>query len=104
MVVTQALHEIARDEFHVIELGKIENMRFRQYGSGDIQLAANINQIIQKMRIRQPFGVFVYELFADFSVRHQLCPNSHTRIIHETREKVNRFHGKKRLFSRICRA
>ena len=66
-------------------------MRFQQNGGRDIQLTANFRQIIEKMRIGQFFGVFVYELFADMTVRYQFSPNSHTRIIHETEKKVNRF-------------
>ena len=99
MVVPQTLHEIPADKFDVIELRKIENMRFRQNGRGNIQLVANIRQIIEKVGIRKFFGVLVYKLFTDFSVRHQFSPNSHIRIIHETEKKVNRFKGKNAHFS-----
>jgi hypothetical protein len=70
MVVAQTFHKITGNEFHVIELCKIENMRFRQHGRGDIQRMANVREIFEKVRIRQLFRVFIYELFADSSVRH----------------------------------
>jgi len=76
----------------VVEFGEIKNMRFRQYGGRDIHRLADIRQIIEKAGIAEPFGVFVYVLFADFSICHQFCPNSHIRIIHETKKKVNLFH------------
>ena len=59
----------------------------------------NIRQIIEKVGIGELFGVFIYELFADFSIRHQFCPNFHICIIHETNENVNRFRGKIPVFS-----
>ena len=49
MVVAKGLDEIARREFHVVEFCEIKNMRFRQYGRGDIQLLANVYQVIEKM-------------------------------------------------------
>ena len=73
-------------------------MRFRQHGRGDIQRLTNIRQVIEKLRIGEFIVTLVYELFADSAVRHQLCPNSHTRIIHETREKVNYFNRSLRFF------
>ena len=104
MVVTQTLHEIPSDKFDVIELRKIENMRLCQYGGGNIQLVTNIRQIIKKVGIGEPFRVLIYKLFTDFSIRHQFSPNSHTRIIHETKKKVNRFLGKNIGFSHFQRA
>ena len=85
MIVPKIFHKIAGDKFYVIEFRKVENVRFCQNGRGNIQLVTNIRQIIEKVRIRQLFLIFIYELFTDSAVRHQLCPNSHTRIIHETR-------------------
>ena len=83
MVVAERFDEIARDKFHVIEFCEIKNMRFRKHGRGDIQIVANIHQIIEKVRIGKLFAVFVYVLFTDSPVCDQLCPNSHTGIIHE---------------------
>ena len=99
MVVAQTFHEIARKELHVIEFREVENMRFRQNGSGNIQFVTNLGEVIEKMRIRQFFGVFVYVLLAYPAARHQFCPNSHTRIIHETPEKVNCLQGSNADFS-----
>lgn len=77
MIITQAFDKITRRKFHVIEFRKIKNMRFRKHGGGDIQLVANIDKIIEKLRIGEfPFD-FIYELFADFSVCNQFSPNSH---------------------------
>ena len=98
MVVAQRFDEIAGGELHVVELGEVKNMRFGKHGRRDIQRVANFRQILEKMRVSQLFGVFVYELFTDSAVRHQLCPNSHTRIIHETGEKVNRLQGNNGIF------
>ena len=86
----------------MIELRKIENMRFRQYGRGNIQQLTNIRQVVVKMGIRQLFGVFIYDLLADFSVRHQFSPNSHIRIIHENVKKVNCLQGVAAIF--LCKA
>ena len=69
MIVAERIHEIARNEFHVIEFREIENMRFRQHGRGDIQLVTNLRQILKKTRIGQFLGIFVYELFTDSAVR-----------------------------------
>ena len=77
----------------MIELRKIENMRFRQYGRGNIQQLTNIRQVVVKMGIRQLFGVFIYDLFTDFSIRHQFSPNSHSGIIRENEKKVNCLQG-----------
>ena len=98
MIVPQAFDEIAGDELDVIEFCKIENMRFGQNGRRDIQRLTDLRQIVEKMRIGQFFGIFVYELFTDLAVRHQLSPNSHIRIIHESEKKVKRFNGSNRLF------
>jgi hypothetical protein len=84
----------------VIELRKIENMRFRQYGRGNIQQLTNIRQVVVKMGIRQLFGVFIYDLFTDFSFRHQFSPNSHSGIIHENGKKVNCLQGVESIFLR----
>ena len=89
MVVTQTLYKIARNKLHVVKLRKIENVRFCQHGCGNVQCVTNVRQIIEKVRIREFFGVFIYELFTDSAVRHQFCPYSHIRIIHEKRKKVN---------------
>lgn len=94
MVVAQTFHKVAGNEFYVIEFGKIKNVRFRQYGRRNIQRLTNIRQVIEKMRIRQLFGIFVYGLFADFAVRHQLCPNSHTPYYTLMREKSKPFEAK----------
>ena len=90
MVIVQTFDEIARKEFHVIEFCEIKNMRFREYGCGNIQRLTNLRQVLEKMRICQFFGVFVHVLFADSAACHQLCPNSHTGIIHENAKKVKR--------------
>ena len=78
MVVAQALDEIATDKFHVIEFRKIKNMRFRQHGRRNIQRLADLGKILEKMRIRQLFGIFIHELSLYSPVRHQLCPDPHT--------------------------
>ena len=101
MVVAQALHEIPRDKFHVIEFRKIKNMRFGEYRRGNIQLMADFREIIEKMRIGQFFGIFIYDLLFYSAARHQFRPNPHILsptflyrlpcIIHVFREKVNRF-------------
>ena len=70
MVVAEVLDEIARREFHVVEFREIENVRFRQHGRGDIERLTYLYHIIEKMRVRQFFRIFVYELFADSTVRH----------------------------------
>ena len=101
MVVAQRFNEIAGGELHVVELGEVKNMRFGKHGSRDIQSVANFRQILEKMRVSQLFGVFVYELFTDMTVRYQFSPNSHIRIIHETGEKVNRLRGNIRNFLHI---
>lgn len=98
MVVAQRFDEIAGGKLHVVKLGEVKNMRFGKHGRGDIQRVANLRQVLEKMRISQFFGVFVYELFADMTVRYQFSPNSHTRIIHETGEKVNRLQGNNGIF------
>lgn len=99
MVVTQTLHKIPRYEFYVIELCEVKNMRFRQYGRRNVQRLTNLRQVVEEMRIGYAFVLFVDVLFDDFSVRNQFCPNSHIRIIHETREKVNRFRERIVVFS-----
>ena len=70
MVVAQTLHEITRKELHVVKLGEVKKVRFRQHGRGDIEWLTNLYHIIEKVRIGQFFGVFIYELFADSTVRH----------------------------------
>ena len=98
VIVTQAFHEIPSRELDVVEFCKIKDMRFGEYGGGDIQLVANFRQIIEKVRIRQSFGIFIYELFFDMTISHQLCPDPHfstsVGIIHH----YTRFHGKSKLF------
>lgn len=98
MVVTQAVHEIPRKKFYVVKLRKVENVRLHQYGGRNIQLLTNLRKIIEKTRIYQLFGFFIYELFTDMPVRNQFCPNSHRGIIHENAEKVNRLTGAPYLF------
>ena len=50
---------------------KVErNMRFGQHGRGDIQRVANFQQVIEKMRIGQFFGILVYVLFLDMTFGH----------------------------------
>ena len=93
MVVAQRFDEIAGGELHVVELGEVKNMRFGKHGRRDIQRVANFRLILEKMRVSQFFGVIVYELFTDMTVRYQFSPNSHIRIIHEKAEKVNCFNG-----------
>ena len=98
MIVTQRLHKIPSDKFHVIEFCKIKNMRFRQHGRGNIQLVADLREVIEKMRIGQFFGIFIYVLFADSSVRHQFSPNSHIRIIPRNDAKSKLFERKNTRF------
>ena len=77
MIVSQAFDKITGRKFHVIEFCEIENMRFRKHGGWDIQLMANFDKILEKLRVGKfPFD-FIYELFADFSVCNQFSPNSH---------------------------
>ena len=94
------LHEIARRELHMVEFRVVEDVRFRQNGRGNIELVANVREIFEKVRIGQFFRVFIYELFFDMTVCHQLRPNSHSsrslwymNIIHSFIKKVNRFLG-----------
>ena len=70
MVVIERFYKITLREFDVIEFCEIKNMRFRKHGRGNIQLVANLRKILEKMRVGQLFGVFVYVLFADSALRH----------------------------------
>ena len=70
VIVAQTLHKIARKELDVVKLGKVEHVRFCQNGRGNIQRLTNLYHIIEKVRVRQLFGVLVYVLFADSTVRH----------------------------------
>ena len=98
MVVAQRFNEIAGGELHVVELGEVKNMRFGKHGRRDIQRVANFRQILEKMRVSQLFGVFVYELFTDMTVRYQFSPNSHIRIIPRNDAKSKLFERKNTRF------
>ena len=98
MVIAQRFDEIAGGKLHVVELGEVKNMRFGKHGSRDIQRVANFRQILEKVRIGQFFGIFIYVLFADSSVRHQFSPNSHIRIIPRNDAKSKLFERKNTRF------
>ena len=98
MVVPEGFDKITPDKFYVVELCKIKHVCLRQDGGRDVQIVANFGEIIEKVRIGQFFRIFIYELLADMPVRHQFSPNSHTGIIHERRQKVNRLKGSIRYF------
>ena len=72
-------------------------MSAREFRNEVESILAQIRQVIEKMRIRQLFRVFIHVLFFNMSVRHQFRPNSHLRsppsfanIIHVQSKKVNR--------------
>ena len=75
IVEVDALHEVARKKAHVVEFCKVEDMRFQQDGRGNVHLVADVEKVVQKMRIGELFFVFVYQLPLDFSVFYRLCPN-----------------------------
>ena len=50
----------------MVKFRKIKHVRFRQYGRGRVQLAANIHQILKKSGIGEFFVLFVNELFLNF--------------------------------------
>ena len=104
MVKTQRFHKIPAYKLDVVKLCEIKNMRFRQNGGRNIQLLTNLRHIVEKVRIGDAFVLFVHVLFSYFTVRNQFCPNSHTRIIHETDKKVNRFYERIIVFSRFSRS
>ena len=68
MVVAKRLYEIARREFHVVELCEIKNMRLREHRRVNIKRLTDVSEIIEEMRIGQFFFVFIYKLFTDSSV------------------------------------
>ena len=68
--------EVAGQKAHMVELRKVEDVRFQQHGRGGIQLAADVEQVLQKMRIGQLFFVvFVHELPLYFALFHDLRPD-----------------------------
>ncbi len=93
MVVAQALYKIPRQEFDVVELGKIENMRLGQHGGGNIERQTNFRQIVKKTGISQPFVFLVNEILFYMSVRHKFRPNTHNPFSY--RHKVYHLSPKK---------
>lgn len=89
MVVVERLDEIAGNEFDVIEFCKIEDMRFQEHGRRDVEFLTDIRKVIEKSGIGEAFRFFVDELFFDFSVCDEFCPDFHNIIIQETQKKVN---------------
>ena len=60
----------------MVEFGKVEDMRFQQNGRRGVQFAADIEQVLQKVRIGEFFLIiFVNELPLDLSVFHDFCPD-----------------------------
>ena len=70
MVARNAFDKIPFYKLDVVKLRKVKNVRLGQYGRGNIQPLTYLYQVIVKMRIGQLFGVFIYNLFADLTVRH----------------------------------
>jgi hypothetical protein len=70
MVARNTFDKIPFDKLDVVKLRKVKNVRLGQYGRGNIQPLTNLYQVIVKMRIGQLLGVFIYNLFADLTVRH----------------------------------
>ena len=61
----------------MVELRKVENMRLQQHGRGRVELAADVEQVLQKVRLGQLFlVVFVHELLLYLALFHDLRPNS----------------------------
>lgn len=77
LIVIEFFHKIAADKADVIEFCKIEDVRFEQNGGRNIQRLTDFGEIVEKVRIGQPLLLFVDELFADFSVRDEFCPDFH---------------------------
>lgn len=75
-------HEVAGEEAHMVELREAEDVAFQQHGRGNVQLAADIEEVLQKVRIGELFFVFVHELLHDLAVFYRLCPYfEHSRAL-----------------------
>lgn len=53
----------------MIEFRKVENMRLQQHGRGDIQLVADVREIVEKAGIRETFLFLIDELVFGFFLR-----------------------------------
>ena len=49
VIEIHAFHKIAGQKAHMVELGKVEDMRFQQNGRGHVELAADVEEILQKV-------------------------------------------------------
>ena len=68
MIVAKRFHKIPRGKFHVVELCKVKNVRFRKYWGGNVQLVTNFLQIIEKVRVGEPFILLVHKLLFNSTV------------------------------------
>ena len=72
----------------MIEFRVVEDMRFQQYGRGDIEPAADFREIGKELRISKFLFAFVNGLFDDMVVFQNFCPNpKNTRIIQKFTRK-----------------
>lgn len=78
-VIVEALHKIAGEKIDVVELGKVEDVRFHQYGSGNVQRLTDFREIVEETGIGEPLVLFEDELLFDFSVDEKFCPDFHIR-------------------------
>ena len=76
-VIIELFDEIAGQKIDVVELGKVEDVRFEKHGGGDVELLADLGQIVEKAGIGKPLLPFINELFFDFAVHEKFCPDFH---------------------------
>ena len=82
VIEVDAFDEVAGVKAHVVEFGEVKDMGFEQDGGGDVEFAADIGEVIEKVGIGKFFlVVLVDELFGDLAVAHNFCPDSeHKRL------------------------
>ena len=76
VIEIDAFDKIARVKTNVIEFGEVKDVGFKQDGGRNVELAADICKVIEKVGLGQLFRVvFVNELFGDLSVLDDFSPD-----------------------------
>ena len=76
IIEIDTFNEIAGVKADVIEFGEVEDVGFEQDGGRSVEFAADICEVIKKMRIGKFFlVVFVDELLGDLSFAYDFSPD-----------------------------